>query len=154
MRNPSYLLLSRHNIYYFRWPLPRQIQATGKTIHVKLSLDTRDPKEAIRLSTMLQDHGYNLLKQDWVLGMDYAQIKGMVIAHNDCRVNDRFLNKTKDVNNPLNVSDSGKIIITDLWLRKTSYALDGAVFRFDEIVAKKFVLETKTKVEGSKREWS
>ncbi len=81
MKNPSYLMLSRHNIYYFRWPLPRQIQAKGKTIHIKLSLDTRDPKEAIRLSTMLQDHGYNLLRQDWVLGMDYAQIKAMVEAH-------------------------------------------------------------------------
>lgn len=79
MRNPSYLMLSRHQIYYFRWPLPLKQQ--GKTTHIKLSLDTREPREALRLSTLLQDQAYNLLRQDWVLAMDYAQIKGMVEAH-------------------------------------------------------------------------
>jgi len=78
MRNPSYLILSRHNIYYFRWPLPRQIRQQGKTAYVKISLQTRDPKEALRLATLLQDHAFNLLKQDWVLGMDYSEVKALV----------------------------------------------------------------------------
>ena len=74
-------MLSRHNIYYFRWPMPRPVRERGKATHVKISLDTRDPKEALRLSTMLQDHAYNLLRQDWVLNMDFSEIKAMVEAH-------------------------------------------------------------------------
>lgn len=81
MRNPSYLVLSRHNIYYFRWPLPRQIRQQGKTAHVKISLQTREPKEALRLATLLQDYVFNLLRQDWVLMMDYAEIKALVEDH-------------------------------------------------------------------------
>ena len=81
MRNPSYLIRSRHQIYYFRWPLPLQIRKHGKTNHVKISLQTREPKEALRLATLLQDHAFTLLKQDWVLMMDYSQIKVMVEEH-------------------------------------------------------------------------
>lgn len=81
MRNPTYLIRSRHQIYYFRWPLPRQIRKSGKTNHVKISLQTREPKEALRLATLLQDHVFNLLRQDWVLTMDYSEIKAMVEEH-------------------------------------------------------------------------
>jgi len=78
MRNPSYLIRSRHQIFYFRWPLPRQIRVRGKTNHVKISLQTRDPRYALRLATLLQNHVYNLLKHDWVLDMKYGEIKSMV----------------------------------------------------------------------------
>lgn len=78
MRNPSYLIRSRHQIFYFRWPLPRQIRMRGKTNHVKISLQTRDPRYALRLATLLQNHVYNLLKHDWVLDMKYGEIKSMV----------------------------------------------------------------------------
>lgn len=36
MRNQSYLIRSRHQIYYFRWPLPRQIRKKGKTSRMHL----------------------------------------------------------------------------------------------------------------------
>lgn len=62
MKNPSYLLLSRHNIYYFRWPLPRFLWAQGKTRFVKVSLQTHDPKEALRLANVLEYHAYVITK--------------------------------------------------------------------------------------------
>ena len=43
---------------------------------------------------------------------------------------------------PLQVSSTGRITITDEWLRCTSYTLDGIVFRFDEAAAAKFGLRT------------
>jgi len=81
MRNPSYLVLSRHNIYYFRWPIPRQVRRHGKTSHIKISLQTREPREALRLATILQDHAYHLLKHDWVLALDYMEVKRLVETH-------------------------------------------------------------------------
>lgn len=49
MYNPSYLIQSRHNIYYFRYPLP---SANNK--RVSMSLRTRCPKTALRLSKALE----------------------------------------------------------------------------------------------------
>lgn len=81
MRHPTYLLRSRHHIFYFRWPLPSLFRQNGKTAHIKISLQTREPKEALRLSTVLLDHVNYLMKQDWILTMDYIEIKAMVEAH-------------------------------------------------------------------------
>ncbi|MFO0408215.1 MAG: hypothetical protein ACK50Q_17765 [Labrys sp. (in: a-proteobacteria)] len=65
-----------------------------------------------------------------------------LIAHNDCKVNERFLSKTKTIQEQIGVSDHGKIIISDEWVRTASYILDGAVFRLDELAAAKFSLKT------------
>jgi integrase len=51
--NPSYLTISRHRVYYFRWPLPRALHPLGKVTILKVSLRTRDPKQAISLSRHL-----------------------------------------------------------------------------------------------------
>lgn len=61
-----------------------------------------------------------------------------LIAHNDCRVNDLFRRKTGGVGLGLQISDSGRILIDDEWIRRACYALDGIVFRFDELVGEKF----------------
>ncbi|WP_373289419.1 DUF6538 domain-containing protein [Rhizobium wenxiniae] len=45
---PSYILKSRHGIFYFRWPLPKQLRPRQKAESIKLSLQTRDPQEALR----------------------------------------------------------------------------------------------------------
>ena len=45
MQNPSYLIRSRHAIYYFRYPVAKR--SDGK---VSISLNTRCPKEALRLA--------------------------------------------------------------------------------------------------------
>jgi hypothetical protein len=65
-----------------------------------------------------------------------------LIAHNDCVVNDLFKVRTKGIAMPLEVSDTGRIKIDDVWLRRTSYTLDSIVFRFDELAAAKFGLRT------------
>lgn len=65
-----------------------------------------------------------------------------LIAHNDCRENERFHRKIMDAKEKIEISDGGKVIISDEWMRKASYALDGAVFRFDELASKKFSLKT------------
>lgn len=65
-----------------------------------------------------------------------------LIAHNDCRANDRFLNKTRSLEEKIQISEFKKVIISDEWLRKASYTMDGVVFRFDKIASKKFSLKT------------
>ena len=50
MRNPSYLTISERNIYHLRWPLPLHLLPDGKRRYIKLSLGTRDPKEALSLA--------------------------------------------------------------------------------------------------------
>jgi hypothetical protein len=67
-----------------------------------------------------------------------------LIAHNDCRVNDVFKHKVSAlaVKSELSISESGKFIIGDDWVRNVCYTLDGAVFDFDEATTKKFGIET------------
>ena len=56
MQNPSYLIRSRHAIYYFRYPVAKC--SDGK---VSVSLNTRCPKEALRLSKILEYHAYMVM---------------------------------------------------------------------------------------------
>jgi len=65
-----------------------------------------------------------------------------LIAHNDCVVNDLFKSRIKSISMELETSSTGRVQITDEWLRRTSYTLDGIVFRFDEIAVGKFSLRT------------
>ena len=63
-----------------------------------------------------------------------------LIAHNDCRINGVFKSRTEKLKDKdkFPVSDSGKFVINDEWVRRASYTLDNLVFDFDEKVAKKF----------------
>ena len=65
-----------------------------------------------------------------------------LIAHNDCIVNDVFKARTKGIAMSLEVSDTGRIMIDDIWLRRASYSLDSLVFDFDERASAKFELRT------------
>jgi len=47
MMNPRYLTISHHNIYYFRFPIPNIFHPQNKNTDIKLSLNTRCPKEAL-----------------------------------------------------------------------------------------------------------
>lgn len=69
-----------------------------------------------------------------------------LIAHNDCQVNDLFKARTKGLSMPLEISSTGRLKIDDNWLRRASYALDGIVFRFDELASSKFSLHTLTRM--------
>lgn len=58
MLNPSYLIQSRHNVYYFRYPLGNK--------RLCVSLKTRCRKEALRLAKMLDYHSAQIIKKmEW-----------------------------------------------------------------------------------------
>lgn len=65
-----------------------------------------------------------------------------LIAHNDCIVSDLFRSRTNGIDLPLEVSSTGRIILEDEWLRRTSYTLDSLVFSFDQNAIKKFGLQS------------
>ena len=76
MYNPSYLVTSRHNIYYFRYPLPASIGSKGKRISI--SLETREPRKALQLANMLVYHTKQLLNTLSISSMDYSEIQKLV----------------------------------------------------------------------------
>lgn len=76
MLNPSYLIKSRHDIYYFRYPLPASADQ-----RVSISLRTRCPREALQLSKMLEYHGSLLLSAvDW-MRMEAPEISSLFKQH-------------------------------------------------------------------------
>lgn len=79
-------------------------------------------------------------EQDFHTAILASEIRNL-IAHNDCVANDVFKAKTKSVNTLPSISDEGRVLIDDDWLRKASYTLDRVVFRFDELAAEKFALK-------------
>ena len=74
MYNPSYLFLSRHNIYYFRYPIPCNLHPEGKRSDVKVSLETRNPDEALYISRILTSLGIEFFNSSMVVNMDYIDI--------------------------------------------------------------------------------
>jgi site-specific recombinase XerD len=75
MLNPTYLHLSRCHIYYFRFPIPAYLSANGKASHLKVSLQTRNPKEALRLANMLAYHAPIVLRSYELAEMEYGEIR-------------------------------------------------------------------------------
>lgn len=70
MLNPSYLIQSRHNIFYFRYPLGQK--------RVCVSLNTRCPKEALRLAKFLEYHSAAAIKRMEREGMNHADIMAVM----------------------------------------------------------------------------
>ncbi len=81
MHNPSYLTLSRHNIYYFRWPLVDHNTRPKQATQIKISLRTRDPKEALQLSRTLEYHARELTQSQELLYMKHADIVSILRSH-------------------------------------------------------------------------
>lgn len=84
MFNPAYLTCSRHNVFYFRWPLPKPFRQDGKPRHIKLSLGTRNPGEALHLARMLEYHAAFLIAQAGTELMKRSEAKAIV--ENYCRM--------------------------------------------------------------------
>ncbi|MBX9469460.1 MAG: hypothetical protein KL839_17090 [Rhizobium sp.] len=78
---PTYLLKSRHGLFYFRWPLPKQLHPRGKAETIKLSLQTRDPQKALRLSRPLIQIGEQLNDHGIAHGMRYDELHGLLKKH-------------------------------------------------------------------------
>lgn len=77
MKNPCHLCLSRHQIYYFRFPLPAYLHPEGIRSEIKLSLKTRSPEAALHLSRKLSYLGQEALIDDrlGLSGMKYSDIR-------------------------------------------------------------------------------
>lgn len=75
MQLPSYLSLSRHNVYYFRFPLPKEIHPKHKSTHIRLSLSTSNEREAMYTSNMLTYHADKILNTLQSTDMNYEQIR-------------------------------------------------------------------------------
>lgn len=81
MQNPSYLSLSRHNIYYLRFPIPALFHPEGRTTDLKVSLATRDPRQALSISRFLVQYGERLLNHKTVVGMNYKELRDTLQGH-------------------------------------------------------------------------
>ena len=78
---PSYLAVSRHGIYYFRWPLRVTTALKQRSSNVKVSLLTRDPKEALRLSRVLSYLAQQLVQYGTERGMTFDEIRRLLTTH-------------------------------------------------------------------------
>ena len=76
MYNASYLIRSRHAIYYFRYPIPFHTNR-----RISISLNTRCPKEALRLSKALEYHAYMIMNNSNIKGLDYIEVKEILRTH-------------------------------------------------------------------------
>ncbi|MFG6561817.1 DUF6538 domain-containing protein [Sulfitobacter sp. 1A15299] len=81
MRLAAYLSLSRHGIFYFRYPLPNSSAAASRQAYIKMSLGTREPSTARQLSRVLSVAGQTLLSEPSVRAMRYDEMRRHVRDH-------------------------------------------------------------------------
>lgn len=81
MFNPSYLTLSRHNVYYLRYPIPAILHPQGKQTDIKLSLGTREPKRALYLCRCLVHYAETIINNPLIVHMEYKEIRAVLHQH-------------------------------------------------------------------------
>lgn len=81
MHNPHYLNLSRHNIYYLRFPIPPAFHPKSHASEVRCSLGTRCPREALRIARRLVYLGDNITNNPAMAFMNYQEIRTVLIKH-------------------------------------------------------------------------
>ncbi|MCW3784515.1 hypothetical protein OM960_23640 [Defluviimonas sp. CAU 1641] len=81
MRLAAYLSASRHGIFYFRYPLPTASHPARKRGHVKVSLATREPRQAGQLARLLAVAGQSVLARPKVRAMRYDEMRQHVRDH-------------------------------------------------------------------------
>lgn len=81
MLNPTYLQLSRQGIFYLRWPIPKHVHPEGRPSTMKLSLRTREPRQALRLSRLMGNMADALIDGGYKQGMRYEEIRSVLKAH-------------------------------------------------------------------------
>lgn len=74
MFNPSYLVKSRHDIFYFRYPLPISPLNGHRSPRISISLKTRCPREALKLAKILEYHSSTLMMRVDLANMDYSDL--------------------------------------------------------------------------------
>lgn len=75
MFNPRHLTTSRHSVYYLRFLIPIDLHPERSQSHIKLSLGTRCPKEALHLARGLCYVGEHILTHMKAASMDYYAIR-------------------------------------------------------------------------------
>lgn len=81
MYNPAYLSLSRHNIYYFRYPIPAFLHPQGRKTDIRLSLETRCPNEALRLMRNLVYVADSIIQHPAIRDMEFSEIRAVLHHH-------------------------------------------------------------------------
>ncbi|MDK3075698.1 hypothetical protein QO034_21765 [Sedimentitalea sp. JM2-8] len=81
MHLASYPSISRHGIFYFRFPLPVDRHPALKRSHIKVSLGTRDPRIAKSLARLLTIAGQSIVTRPMVRAMRYDEIREHVRDH-------------------------------------------------------------------------
>lgn len=81
MRLSAYLSISRHGVFYFRLPIPATMHPAQKRTSARVSLSTRCPATATRLSRVLVLAGQSLLTCATTAGMRYDEIRKLVQEH-------------------------------------------------------------------------
>ena len=89
----SYLSLSRHGIYYFRWPIPPSPEQ--KRTSVRISLRTRCPRRAGDLARFLASCGRLIPDQRNVARLRQDQIRSMVQRYFKASL-DKYLERLND----------------------------------------------------------
>ncbi len=113
MRVPAYLIRSRHGIFYFRWLLPQSLHPKGKTSDIKMSLRTRDPREALRMSRYLGYVADILIERAVTFEMRYDEIRAVIKRHFKS-----LLDKKKD-----EISANGRLGAYDLSVLASSLSV-------------------------------
>lgn len=75
---PSYLKLSRHHVFYFRWAIPTYLHPQSKRHYVETSLRTRNLRLALQMARHLAYHAENIT--GCMLDMNHAEIKAALQA--------------------------------------------------------------------------
>jgi hypothetical protein len=78
LHSPAYLCLSRHHIYYVRWPLPKKLHPFGIQSFVKVSLKTRDPAQALLICRSISYVAHLIVTQGLAHGMRYDEIRKLL----------------------------------------------------------------------------
>ena len=81
MRTCSYLMLSRHNVFYFRWPIPQPFHPAYKRTHIKVSLRTREPRIALQLARILMYRAEQLVYHVSGGAVRYDEIRTLLKGH-------------------------------------------------------------------------
>lgn len=80
MRNPTHLTRSRHGVFYLRWRLQSATEAPGSIAFLKISLGTRDPKEALKLAQIMSAKAVSLGYGPGCR-MRYEELRAVLKAH-------------------------------------------------------------------------
>jgi hypothetical protein len=91
MRLAAYLCTSRHGIFYFRFPMPMVCQAKSKRAYVKVSLCTREPREARHLARFPGVAGQAIVARPKVRRTDMVAMQGAGSMSVSCPNSDRAI---------------------------------------------------------------